>query len=272
MFGPRSKSFEQLEHYLEVRPNLRKEMPNRPALGIGTAAFVGASVIALMDHGPAVVLLAVAGMAGMFGYRFFSSMQIKPPTHEAEVMGEADNVARKLRELSARRRLHLVLHPGIGAVLDECAGYWKQIQDLSNSRVWQDARLSGQWTTARQEWLGAADFAMAEALLLAEPGLTLRPSRPRAEELVEDLLDTYVFQKGKGREDVLPVRFKPLRELAEKMSTLVTEVKAARDSMGTERVADPQPDATSRLDEVLSNLRSINEAEEELQRHLKQSS
>jgi len=272
MFGPRSKSFEQLEHYLEVRKDLRKPSVKRTELAVATVALGLAALISLNDHASYIALLLFTGLAGIFGYQFFMSQRIKAPTREDEVLGKADEVALKLKELSVRRRLHLVLHPGIGAVLNECAVYWKRIQDLSNSRMWADAQLSDQWKLARQEWIHAADFAMAEALLLAEPGLTLRPSRPRPEELVEDLLDTYVFQRPKGRDEVLPANFQPLRDLAEKMRSLAEEVQTAQASIGSERSLTVEADAGERLDQVLSNLRSINEAEEELQKHLKQSS
>jgi len=272
MFGPKSKSLVQLEHYLETRHELGQTAPKRAEYGIAAIALAGAAGLTLLDHAPGIVLIALAGFAGMFGYGFLNAMKAKKPTAEDEIMSKADAVSFKLRELSARRRLHLALHPGIGAVLNECAGYWKQIHDLSNQRLWEDSQLSSQWTLARQEWVSAADYAMAEALLLAEPGLILRPHRPRPEEVVEDLLDTYVFQRPKGHDELLPATFQPLRELAEKMKTLAGEVRAAQTAMSSDRAAVGQPDATHRLDQVLSNLRSINEAEEELQKHLEQSS
>jgi hypothetical protein len=223
----------------------------------------------LLGHFPGDLAMLCGLAAVTFGV---GAALAKPPrksTSLDEVFQRAEGVAETLRQHSSRRRLHLVLHPGIATTLNECAGFWQRIQMASDRKLWEDAGVEPHWLAARADWEAAADLAMAQALLLTDSSINRATARPRVEEVVEDLLDTYVFKRPSQTNEPLPPAFEPLREIAEKLKTLADEVEAAtRRLAGTERQA-PTADAAKRLDEVLGELRSIHEAETELKQDLR---
>jgi hypothetical protein len=159
----------------------------------------------------------------------------------------------------------------VAITLNECAGFWRRIHAASEPKLWKGADLQPHWADTRAEWLEAADVAMAEALILADSSINERAPRARAEELIEDILDTYVFSKRSQQEQHLPPAFVPLRTLAEKLATLASEVEGAQTALSAAPLAPPPTpiEAGRRLDQVLGNLRSIRQAEEELQQDIR---
>ena len=269
MFGPKSKSLVQLEHYLESRT------PYRPGPAVGPG-WIAASLVAAAGavggyaiHLNPEICVGLACGAAVLGLRFAFAKPSAPKSPADDLMEKAEQVAYKMREFSARRRLHLVLHPGVAATLNECAGFWQRIKISSDRKLWEDRGIEPHWLTARADWEAAADLGMAEALLLADRSMLLRPNRPRAEEVVEDLLDTYVFKRPTNNQDPLPVTFPALRELAEKLKTLAQEVESATRRLARTDKNEITADASKRLDQVLGELRSIHDAESELSQDLR---
>jgi hypothetical protein len=224
------------------------------------------SAFLLASHTSVLIGCAMAGLAAVFGAGFLRARPTSSPNSSDRLLQAADKVAKQMRELSTRRRLHLVLHPGVSAVLDECAGFWRRIMTASDVKRWSDTSIQPHWQAARRDWIAAADLAMAEALTLAEAGMNFR--RPRPEEVVEDILDTYVFQRPKQSTEPLPGTYGQLRDLAETLKALAKEVEQVSVKARLTDGGGAAPNATHRLEEVLADLRSLETAEDELQRNL----
>jgi hypothetical protein len=270
VFGPKTKTLVQLEHYLESRT------PYRPKPSVGPGWIAGAGILSLAAlitypfyHAAPEICIGLACAAGIAGSRYAFAKKPLPESPTEELMANAEVVADKMRDFATKRRLHLVLHPGVAATLNECAVFWQRIKISSDRKLWEDRSIEPHWQTARADWEAAADLAMAEALLLADRSMLLRPTRPRAEEMVEDLLDTYVFKRPTHNEGPLPATFAPLRELAEKLKILANEVETTTRRLARSEKQEPTADASKRLDQVLGELRSIHEAESELGQDLR---
>ncbi len=134
----------------------------------------------------------------------------------------------------------------------------------SQQRIWGQPEVANHWNVSRQDWTRAADLAMAEALILAEGSLTLRGPRSRAEEVVEDVLDTFGVIKSTGPSEPLPLQFRDLRELADKLQILSREVESICRTIESEPLQEPRPSASRRLEEVLGKMQALRQAEEEL--------
>ncbi len=271
MFGPKTKTLVQLEHYLQSRTSYKPKSRVSPAWMAGAGVLAAGAVAANIFHMGAEWVVGCLCAAGIFASRFAFVKPAEPETPTDQLLSEAEVAAEKLKDMSTRRRLHLVLHPGVAAILNECAALWQRIQVASDKTLWQAANVEPHWLTARNDWLAASDLAMAEALVLTDKSILLRPNRHRAEEVVEDILDTYVFKRPAGNDLPLPATFQPLRELAEKMKILAEEVEASTRKLNQVQgeAKEPAADASTRLDQVLGELRSIHQAESELGQNLR---
>ncbi len=269
MFGPKAKSLTQLDHYLGARKPYRPPTFRRGEyLATALVGGAGAGFLTLI-HAPVELSAIGAVVAAGFGVGAALAKPARRRSSVDEVFERAEAVAETLRQYSSRRRLHLVLHPGIATILNECAGFWQRIQMASDRKLWEDAGVEPHWLNARADWEAAADLAMAQALLLTDSSINRAPARPRVEEVVGDLLDTYVFNRPNQSSEPLPPAFEPLREIAEKLQALTVEVEGATRRLSDTTREAPTADAVKRLDEVLTELRSIHEAETELRQDLR---
>jgi hypothetical protein len=180
-----------------------------------------------------------------------------------ELFFEADQAALTLTKLLQTRKLKSSLHSAMATVANECATSWRRIDSVSQEKIWTRPEVAAQWTGPRGEWSRAADLAMAEALILCERSVTLRGPRTRVEEVLEDVIDTFVPAK-RTSEKPLPIQFRELRLIAEKLQILSREVESISRTFSFEAPAEPQLNATQNLEEVLSKMREIRQAEVEL--------
>ena len=265
MFAPKSRQLTQFESYLATRRRFHR--PKSAKLENGIAALGAGALSVFLElsaaHDAAFVAVLAATCA-FFGYKWFKSPPLPAPTPNDAVLEQADAVANKMAGLASSRQLHRSLHPGIAATLNECAGFWRRIEDVCRQKIWDEPEMGPHWKSAKDEWRSAADFAMAEALVLADGSLTMAASRSRAEEIVEDVLDTFVYKRPRASDEPLPTSFAPLRDLAEKLRAVTVEVEGAARRAAAEGPAGTAPDASRRLEDVLGKLRAIQQAEEEL--------
>ncbi|HWD38537.1 MAG TPA: hypothetical protein VG944_06785 [Fimbriimonas sp.] len=259
---------DQLEHYLASYKSPIKPQISKWEYGLPALASLGVSALLFTEHAAAFVagMCLVGGVA--FGYKAWTIPAKKPPSPHDELFARADEVVRKLQGLSQQRRIGQTMHPGVALTLNECAGFWRRILNVCENKMWSDAGVQPHWKHAREDWRTAADLGMAEALILADTAITLTPKKPRMEEVVQDVLETYVFPRSRGGEP-LPPSFEPLRELAEKLKLLASEVEKTTRRIAEDENVDAAPTASRRLEEVLGQLRAIQQAEEELHEEIR---
>ena len=255
MLGPRSPRYPALTAYLQKRQSfaLPRSVDRKsvgPVVAI-LAFFVAAS------FGPLSTLecLALAAIV-LGGFLLFQARKRLPPTAEERLAERAGEVVRKLWPSAVGGRLHRVLHPAVGAILEECAGYDARVALALDG--WEASPLRD---TART----AARVAMDEALAHTGATLDFVPP-PRPLETVSDALEDVGFGpllRGARPSEPMPPAFRPVRELAERLRELAVQCE----SVSTVRHGE-SPEAASaafrHLDAAIDEMRNRERAEGEL--------
>lgn len=271
MFGARTKQYPNLADYVGQRVRPRAPIPNLNApftvWGLGLAGLffllTQAQGLAMVEFLVLAPLLSAA--CAFWGYRV---VQKTPKIVRSALQESADDVADRLRISIANRRIHLDLHESVALVFDEACLQWKRANALLVSPFWDSVPLSAYWSTIRQQLQSAMDAAMDEALVLVGSDLGSGPPRHAAQEVVEELIGTFVPSARPETDPRLPPCFSPLRELTTKMQDLCGQVELATTQLRERE--DAPPSATRQIDEILGELRQIHAAESELRIDQKQ--
>ena len=182
--------------------------------------------------------------------------------HAHPVQIEGLRVRRALRQAKSGGRLIDAMPSSVGIVLEECAVAWKRIDESFAGHVWNDPALPKHWSAIRDTAKSAANDAMDEALALAAPHL-LNPWEHRPVRSVSDLIQRVV-----GGEEPpltpLPPSFRPAVQIADQLRTLALEVESISQQVAVDSGVRGNLQASVRIDGVLSELRSLQVAEQEL--------
>jgi hypothetical protein len=171
------------------------------------------------------------------------------------------------KPLLTKRRLAKSVGSATAVLLEEAARYWNRATTALNGAFWTDESLPGHWQTVRTQALEAADDAMGDLILLAEQNMQPVSSKSDWQDVVGNVVGGLLGVEEQASDEPLPPMFGTARDIAEKLKLLASQVEQA-----TQQVIKEQPEnellrSTASLDACLSELKSIQEAETELQQN-----
>lgn len=247
-----------------------------PAVLVLAAVFLSQLIAAWL----AVFLTVFVGSPLVFGalHRIQKKLQ-EPKTAEQQRKLRFRTALEKYMGPLSRKKLHRELDPMAGQLLEAAAFHYTRIVVGLNGPFWTSAELPHHWLAVRAQILEAADDAMEDATMLCADCIG-KPPRSRKDDFrdaVEGFGDLawvdalqQLGQVVSAKEDryaykspQMGVIFEPVREIAEKLKLLAEEVERRSLEVSRESAAQQYP-ASDSIDEVLGAMRSLHEAEAEL--------
>ena len=287
-----NKRFPHLAAYLKAVVEKRIVRGNLLSALIGGAAVWIVVQLALMvawfmtNQFAAMLVTGVVALPASLVAWFLINQKIKSPKSPLEAKRQqAWKVAWALHNLENQRRMHKRLDPSISQLLEAAAFHYQRIQGALSGGYWRGENLPAHWLSVRSQAMDAADQAMEELLLLAEP-CTGEPETNRGKAIKEVFEDFFELDIGEAvgglreiaisdwtryahRSPFAPVAFETGRAIAERLKRLADEVESKGNEIAIETGA-PQAvqSATDTIDIVLGEIASVREAEGELRERL----
>lgn len=234
---------------------------------------------------PTVVVGAIAFPLSLIAW-YLIDRKIKSPKSPAEARRfQAWRIAGTFHTLENQRRLHKKLDPTISQLLEAAAFHYQRIQTSLGGGYWHSEHLPAHWVTVRTQASEAAEQAMEELLLLAEPcvGEPETNKGKAMKEVVEDFFELDIGEAIGGLREIAnsdwtryshsspyaPMAFDTGRKIAERLRKLADEVENKGKEVAIESGAQVAiQTATDSIDIVLSEIASVREAEGELRERL----
>lgn len=232
--------------------------------------FLAVGLITMPASGIVFSVIALNLVAWLVILGFWLKERRKLERHDtdAQLYKEAIEVAQTMVQSLNRRRLHRELNGSVAGMLEESARNWSRIVGALGNTFWTSENLPVHWAAVRDQSAQAANRGMAELLVLCKTSFLPNNRGPQWQEVVEDVLETYVTGPLKSPNDLLPVSFDQAREIAERLKLLAGEVERASREISKDDAVMEGFRSRSALDMALSDLRSIQEAETELRQNL----
>lgn len=243
----REPKFPYLEAFLETKEMSMRE-PGVAPLSAAIAFFSligwGGFALSLVFGGPEALtwgLLAGmgAGIAGALGL-FFANRKARRRAMP-DIVRESEPAVATLLQLKRSRRLDRNLGPGAGELLNQGARYWVETQQVLNGGVWTRVEPDSVWAGARLRALAAIESAMLRLVLVVVQGSAL------SSEFLAPALDPGVA-------------------LANEMREMCNQVKQLSDKLNIETPLHAVDPAANELRQTLSELKQLEEAQEEVNR------
>jgi len=187
---------------------------------------------------------------------------ISPRTREATL------VAQRMTLMLTKRRIHRDLDSGTLVLLEECARNWLRAKAALEAPFWTAGLVPEHYRNVRSQALQALDDSMDDVLIEFQAWVPDHVQNRETIDYVEEALETFVG-KSKRNVNFPPPAFVPVRVIADKLRSLADETER----MSREARVDPEAVAATApgrsLEQTLSELRSIQQAEEELRENLR---
>lgn len=210
---------------------------------------------------------------------------LKPKTASERHAKRVTDVAKVYFISIQRRKIHKELDPIAAQLLETSAFYWLKIQQLLSGSFWGSSDLSAHYHAIKEQTIQATDQAMHEALILCVDCLG-EPQRKRSAELrdaLEDMFSLDIQDALSGLKQVAradsseyahrspqaQVIFEPVREIATRLQELSIEIERISSDVIMQSQDPAQKNATAPIDLVLSELKALQQAEQELEEHQK---
>ena len=278
-FSGKSKQLPYLSEYLTYAVQQRNQNSSMAGFWGGLlgsmGGFMGAAIGLLAAFG--LIRFSAAGLVGaiiaanliawllVLAVWLGNRQKAKPKTEEERIQEEAGPVIKAMFGSMQRRRLHREVPTPVADLLEGAARNWSRTTGALSGPFWTNEALPAHWKAIRQQSLTAANTGMAEMLLLLGPCFKPDPNRSNWHDVVEEVVEEYVTGPSRRRMSVdhLPVGYDQAREIAEKLKLVASEVEKATREAYEDDSAQAYKSGTS-LDVALSELRTIQAAEEEL--------
>jgi hypothetical protein len=276
--------------FLKALADKGSPMPGNPAamaLGCLGPLFVAPAVGVMagfsLGVGPGIIAGVLAAAGCLAGGLAMENRARRPKSPAEARKMQARSVANVLRSLGQQRKLHKQVDPLVLQLLEVGAYHWTRIRARLDMPAWTTGELPAHRVALRTQIQDAADAAMDDLLLLAQ-GCIGDPERNRGDDLksaFEDLADLDISQALAGFRRVAETDWTAYahhspnsgavmssgRPVVEKLAALADEVE----SMALPSLeAAPQTASTDSLDVLLSEIKSIRQAEQELEQRLGQ--
>lgn len=283
----RTKHLPNLADYLQARA--AKHPKSRTdayivggAIAVSAVALGVASIVGRLTSSWASVGIALGVSLVVFGAGFaaWAVGRLRPRSEEDVRIRTLYKAIDQYHASLSRRKLHRELDPVAAQLLEACAHYWKRVQATLGGPFWTGS-LSAAYRGVREEAIEAADRAMDEAVVLCASCMGA-PSKSKADDLksvFQDFADLDISDAMEGlkriakadsrdyahRSPNLQTVFEPVRDIAEKLKMLSSEVERMSQRAMTEtKLSGGLTTGAASLDDVLGDIRSIQQAEAEL--------
>lgn len=269
LFGARPAKLPHLSQYVQHMANRSPESQAAHAAGCSLAVLAtGVGFMLLMRLIHPLVAGAISGFILLPLLATLAAAWVnhlsRPRTEEQERRRQAHEAITFMNGALAKGKLHKKVDRAAGLLLDECARHWLRVQTAFSGAFWEDKDLSSHWKNIREQSLAAANRAMDDIVVMLKPVLETRQTQTSTQEIIGDILETFLNVPDNLPIEPLPASFLPAREIAHKLMQLADEVeetasRAARDASFREHYA-----SSTQIDQVLGELRAIKQAETEL--------
>ncbi|MFI5385180.1 MAG: hypothetical protein ACHQ50_03575 [Fimbriimonadales bacterium] len=271
MLPPRSRDLTYLRDYLRERsrhPFSHRDWPWGLIAPLALIGIGGASVL-LVEELPAWLLIMFVPLALVIfittAVRISWALQQPRNPDEQRQMRVFENAKFLSRAYYAHQ-----IHPFAGRLLEGCAYHRARVLAAVDKPGWEMSHLRG----VREQAIKAANDAMDDAMQICVSFAGPGHSRGAAwKDLAQDFAEGQIgdalarlqtmLEADKAGEIVdrrkLPPELWPVYEIAIKLQRLASEMEAS-----TRQVAGPAETQTNSLDQVLSDLAAIRQAEKEL--------
>ncbi len=228
-------------------------------------AMVWAILFGLILQHPFIALLAFP--LGVAGIILSSRSKKRELTADEQFLMEGQDVARIMSQCIEKRRLHRDLDSASMTLMEESARHYWRVHENFNAPYWTSNQLPLQYQSIRQQALLASDKGMSEIMLMFRDYLPQQVNNRHVVDYVDEALEKYAFKRPAN--SFLPTTFKAARDVAEKIHTLADETVeiTKKADLPLEKLPDVNPG--SALDSSIGELRTLRQAEDELQEHLR---
>lgn len=269
LFEDSARKYPHLVQALNVLSQRRFAAPAPPnRAGVTLAAGALAALAGLAAHLGAVEIVVLSPAVMALTGAIYRPRPPLPPSAEEIRAREATRVAQGMGLMLAKRRLHRDLDQGSLILLEECARYWARAKAALEGPFWTAGLVPEHYALVRAQALRALDEAMDDVLIEYRAYIPENVANRHAMDYVDEALESFVKgPKGRGGAH-LAAPFANVRQIAEKMRELTLEAERLTQEARIDPDLMTQPSAGSSLDQTLSELRQIREAEEELRERL----
>ncbi len=223
--------------------------------------------------------LAIGYVVGFLISCLFNVMARRPSPDEDPKPLLAWQAAKQYRALDAQNRLHKWVDPAAIELLEAAAYHWTRVVSALDSPFWTSKTLPTHWQAVRDHSLAAAEAAMDDLLILAQACIG-QPAKDRKSELkgvFEGLIDLDIADALQGLKAIAGsdwqryafhspnsrVVFEAGRQVAERLKLLGDEVERMAQQAAIETTG-AQVGAPQSIDVVLTELKAVQQAEDEL--------
>ncbi|MCK6631408.1 MAG: hypothetical protein L6Q31_03435 [Fimbriimonadaceae bacterium] len=275
LFSKRKKRYENLAEFLERNAG-RSHTPNPGAgvVAVSSLLLSGALYFALLRFlGPIGSMLATAFVGlPLIGISLHLILReaFRPKDARSQRIQEMARIYRLLWVTHKQNRLTKDLDPTLAELLDECARHWLRIHRALGGPFWTQETLPVHWKGVRDRAIEASSLAMDDVLLILESHLYKRETKTNWQDVVNEFVEDLLDQPPKRSPTAhLPPEYDPAREVAERLKLLAAEVEQAAKEVLREEAFDEVFGGSKALEACLSELKSIREAETELDGELR---
>lgn len=286
-----SRKFPYLTGYLDVKDEeadreLLASVPGRAWLaGLGFAA--GALLVVGLIASSWVLGAIVAGAGALSLVAMLTLLHRKKRLREdpREVRRrQVFGVVKELRSLENQRKLHKWMDPVALHLLEAGAYHWTRITKTLESPQWNPRDLPQYWVQIKQQVYEAANEGMADLVLLTRSCLG-PPQKDRQSDIktiVESFVDLEIADALQGMKQMANADWTAYahqspqaqavaqhgRLIAERLQDLADDVEAKSSEIALSSSTMSGLQSLEALDGVLGELRSVREAESEVQQRL----
>lgn len=237
--------------------------------------------VALQNPAAGFIAGFVTLLGGAWAVNAIRKKQVQPRNEAERAKIQAHHSSKPFQALRGRNRLHREVDASVLQLLEASAYHWSRVQSVLNGPIWNAPNLGAHWAGVRQQAQLAADTAMSELMTMASSaiGLPQRDREVEAKGVMKDFFDLEITEalnnlKTLAASDWTEYAHKSAHSehivrggmaVAERLRHLADEVEGAQSSLSTAPGAAPVEYSSSQtLDAVLSELKAVKQAEDEL--------
>ncbi len=194
--------------------------------------------------------------------------------------------AAELRQLEVHHKLHRWMDPVALQLLEAGAYHWSRVRSSLTGPQWGAKQLPEYWQSLRNQVSVASDEGMSDLLLLARNclGPPQKDKQSDIQGVIESFIDLDIADALQGLKQMASADWTAYahqspqaqmvaqhgREIAERLKALADDVESKAGEISMESSMPGELSSLEALDGVLGELRTVREAEEELQQRLGQ--
>lgn len=267
MFEDPARKYPHLVQALNILAHRRfDEMPQTPAPFVLFASLMAAGItFSLIGSALTAAMVLLAGTVVSLAV----AAKVKKPKQPINLNArEATEVAKGMRVMLNKRRLHRDLDEGSLVLLEECSRQWMRAKASLEGSFWKGSSVPVQYQAVRVQALEALDGSMDDIMLHYRAFVPDHVENRHVMDYVDEAVEQFTFP-SKRRGNFPPAAFGPVREIGEKLRQLADEAEQMAREARLDPTVEQEASPARSLDETLSGLREIRQAEEELRQNLR---